>query len=129
MEKKEYYKYLFLLASIWNLAVCILLVVLSLVSPDLITLFGVQMPPSLVHLQMIFVTLGIFGIGFIIVYLDIERNHGIVQISVIEKVSFFVVYFIYFIIGDVGLLVLMMILVDLIFGILFIEFLLNFKKL
>jgi len=129
MEKKEYYKYLFLLASVWNWAVSISLLVLSLVIPNIIVDFGVKIPPSLVFLQMLFVLVGIFGVGFIIVYRDIESNHGIVQMSVIEKVSFFVVFLIYFIIGDVGLLVLMLVIVDLVFGLLFIEFLLNFKKL
>ena len=129
MEKKEYYKYLFLLASVWNWAVSILLLMLSLLTPDIITDFGVEIPPSLVFLQMLFVLVGIFGIGLILVYRDINTNHGIVQMSVVEKVSFFVVFLIYFIIGDVGILVLLLVIVDLVFGLLFIEFLLNFKKL
>ena len=128
MEKKEYYKYLFLLAAVWNWAVSILLLVLSLLTPDIITDFGVEIPPSLVFLQMLFVLVGIFGIGFFLVYLDINTNHGIVQMSVVEKVSFFLVFLIYFIIGDVGILVLLLVIVDLIFGLLFIEFLANFKK-
>ena len=129
MEKKEYYKYLFLLASVWNWAVSILLLGLSLLTPDIITDFGVEIPPSLVFLQMLFVLVGIFGVGFFIIYMDIENNHGIVQMSVLEKVSFFVVFLIYFIIGDIGILVFLLVIVDLIFGILFIEFLLNFKNL
>ena len=128
MEKKEYYKYLLLLASVWNWAVSISLLILSLVAPNIIVEFGVDIPPSLVFLQMLFVLVGIFGIGFFLVYRDMTRNHGIVQMSVLEKVSFFVIFLIYFIIGDVGPLVLLLVTVDLIFGILFIEFLLNFKK-
>ena len=129
MEKKEYYKYLFLLASVWNWAVAISLLILSLAAPNIITNFGVEIPPSLVFLQMLFILVGIFGIGFILVYRDINTNHGIIQMSVVEKVSFFVVFLIYFIIGDVGMLVLLLVIVDLVFGLLFIEFLLNFKKL
>ena len=128
MEKKEYYKYLFLLASIWNWAVSISLLTLSLLTPEIISDFGVEIPPSLVFLQMLFVLVGIFGVGFFIVYLDNTTNHGIVQMSVIEKISFFLVFLVYFIIGDVGILVLLLVIVDLIFGLLFIEFLLNFKN-
>ena len=123
MEKKEYYKYLFLLASIWNWAVSISLLTLSLLTPEIISDFGVEIPPSLVFLQMLFVL-----VGFFIVYLDNTTNHGIVQMSVIEKISFFLVFLVYFIIGDVGILVLLLVIVDLIFGLLFIEFLLNFKN-
>lgn len=129
MEKKRYYKYLFLLASVWNWAVSISLLILSLLAPNIITDFGVEIPPSLVFLQMLFVLVGIFGIGFFLVYMDITSNHGIVQMSVLEKFSFFLVFLIYFVIGDVGILVLLLVIVDLIFGILFIEFLLNFKEL
>jgi len=129
MDKNKYYKYLFLLAAIWNWIVTISFLILSFVAPDVLSLFGVEIPPSLAFLQMLFILIGIFGVGFFIIYLDIESNHGIVQMSVLEKLSFFVVFLIYFIIGDVGILVLMLIIVDLIFGLLFIEFLLNFKKL
>jgi hypothetical protein len=129
MEKKEYYKYLFLLAAIWNWIVTVSFLILSFVAPDILSLFGVEIPPSLVFLQMLFVLIGIFGFGFFLVYLDSENNHGIVQMAILEKISFFVVFLIYFIFGDVGILVLMLVIVDLIFGLLFIEFLLNFKKL
>jgi len=129
MEKKEYYKNLFLLAAIWNWIVAISLLLLSFVAPDVMTLFGVDIPPSLVFLQMLFLLVGIFGVGFFIIYRDVESNHGIIQMSVLEKLSFFVVFLIYFIIGDVGFLVVLLVIVDLIFGILFIEFLLNFKNL
>ncbi len=129
MEKKEYYKNLFLLAAIWNWIVAISLLLLSFVAPDVMTFFGVDIPPSLVFLQMLFLLVGIFGVGFFIIYRDVESNHGIIQMSVLEKLSFFVVFLIYFIIGDVGFLVVLLVIVDLIFGILFIEFLLNFKNL
>ena len=128
MEKKKYYKNMFLIAAIWNWLVGFTCLILSLVAPDSILLFGVEMPPSLSFLQILFILISIFGIGFYIVHRDIDSNHGIVQMSVVEKVSFFIVFLIYFIIGDVNVLVLLLVIVDLIFGILFIEFLFNFKN-
>jgi len=128
MEKKQYYKNMFLIAAIWNWLVGLTCLILSLVYPESITLFGVQMPPSLSFLQILFILISIFGVGFYIVHRDIDRNHGIVQMSVLEKVSFFLVFLIYFIIGHVNALVLLLVIVDLIFGILFIEFLLNVKN-
>ena len=125
MEKKEYYKKLFLIAAIWNWIVSISLIILSLVAPDIVTSFGVQKPPSFSFLQMLFLLVGIFGIGFYIVYLDIESNRGIIQMAVFEKISFFVVFLIYFTLGEVGAPVLLLVSVDLIFGLLFIEFLLK----
>jgi len=128
MEKKQYYKNMFLIAAIWNWLVGLTCLILSLVYPESITLFGVQMPPSLSFLQILFILISIFGVGFYIVHRDINSNHGIVQMSVLEKVSFFLVFLIYFIIGHVNALVLLLVIVDLIFGILFIEFLLNVKN-
>ena len=125
MNKKKYYKNLFLCAALWNWAVGISLLTLSFIAPHLFPLFGVKIPPSLVFVQMLFILVTIFGIGFIIVHLDIEKNRGIVQMSVLEKFSFFIVFLIYFLLNHINFFVLLLNIIDLIFGILFVEFLMN----
>ena len=120
---------MFLSAAIWNWIIGLTLLMLSFFIPNMLPLFGVETPPSLVFLQMLFILVIIFGIGFFIVYLDIEKNQGIVLMSIFEKVSFFFVFLIYFILGDVNFLVLLLNIIDLIFGMLFIEFIINMKRL
>ena len=129
MDKKKYYKKLFLSAAIWNWIVGLTLLMLSFINPKILPLFGVETPPSLVFMQMLFILVIVFGIGLFIVYQDLDKNKGIVIMSIIEKVSFFVVFLIYFILGDVNFLVLLLNFIDLIFGILFIEFIINTKSL
>lgn len=129
MDKKKYYKIMFFSAAIWNWLIGLTFLILSLITPNILSLFGVEIPPSLVFMQMLFILVIIFGIGFFIVYLDFEQNQGIIKMSVFEKVSFFIVFFIYFILGDVNYLVLLPTIIDLLFGILFIEFLINVKRL
>ncbi len=128
MDKKKYYKKLFLSAAIWNWIVGLTLLMLSFINPNILPLFGVETPPSLVFMQMLFILVIVFGIGLFIVYQDLDKNKDIVIMSIIEKVSFFVVYLIYFIFGDVNFLVLLLNIIDLIFGILFIEFIVNTKR-
>jgi len=123
MDKKKYYTNMFLCAAIWNWMVGLSLLLLSFVMPELFLFFGVEIPPSLVFVQMLFVLIVIFGFGFFFVHLNVDENHGIVQMSALEKLMFFLVFFIYFIIGDVNIFVLLLNIVDLIFGMLFIEFL------
>ena len=129
MDKKKYYKKLFLSAAIWNWIVGLTLLMLSFINPNILPLFGVETPPSLVFMQILFILVIVFGIGLFIVYQDLDKNKGIVIMSIIEKVSFFVVFLIYFILGDVNFLVLLLNFIDLIFGILFIEFIINTKSL
>jgi hypothetical protein len=71
----------------------------------------------------------IMGIGYLIVGLNIDQNHWIVLMGIIGKLSVFVFFTIQYINGDIALLKLIIAIGDLIFAILFVEFLLNFKKL
>jgi len=129
MDKKKFYKKMFFSAAIWNWIVGLTLLMLSFINPNILPLFGVDIPPSLVFMQMLFILVIVFGIGFFLVYQDLEKNKGIVIMSIFEKISFFVVFLIYFILGDVNFLVLLLNIIDLIFGILFIEFVINTKRL
>ncbi|MFX1276089.1 MAG: hypothetical protein ACFFBP_04285 [Promethearchaeota archaeon] len=129
MDKKRYYKIMFLCAAIWNWIVGLTLLILSLIAPNLFPFFGVQIPPSLVFVQMLFILVIIFGIGLFIVYLDFEQNKGIIKMVIFEKISFFVVFLIYFFLDDINFLVLLLTIIDLFFGMLFIEFLINVNKL
>ena len=74
-------------------------------------------------------TVIIFGIGYLIVGLNIDQNHWIVLMGIIGKLLVFLFFTINYIDGAIILFKLIIAIGDLIFAILFIEFLLNFKKL
>ncbi len=68
------------------------------------------------------------GVGYVIVSRDITKNHGVVLIGAMEKIIFFIDGVATFAVGEVAASVVAFGTIDLVFGILFIEFLLWTKK-
>jgi len=92
MDKEKYYKYLFLLAACYNILNALIFIVVSLLKdPAIFTLFGVLMPNSMVWLQLSLLFILIFGIGYLIVAMDLSQNHGIVITGGMAKVVFFII--------------------------------------
>ena len=128
MERKDYYKNLFLISAIWNLIVGLVFIVLSPLADSLTTMFGMEVLPSLVFYHSFFGIVAVFGIGYYLVARDITKNHGIVVLGTITKLYVFILYLIYFILGYSNFLPILFVIVDLIFACLFVEFLISFKK-
>jgi len=123
LDKRKYYKYLFIISAIYTwLAAGSLYITSYLGTPAF--LYG-----SMIYYQGFILSVIIFGIGYLIVGLNIDRNHWIVLIGIIGKLLVFVFFTIIYINGAIALFKLIIAIGDLIFAILFIEFLLNFKKL
>ena len=129
MDRKKYYKYMFLSGAIWNWAIGILFTLLTFFFlPVAAPLLGISIPPSLLFMHGFLVFVFLIGIGLYIISRDINKNRGIVQICVIEKFSIFTVFLIYFILGDFNIILFLPVVVDLIYGILFLEFLFKYAK-
>jgi len=120
MEKKTYYKYLFIVAAIWNWVAGILFIA-----------EGLGEPVSL--LQALYVGLGntilLGGIGFFFVSLDVKKNNGIALMGIIGKFIAFISVLIYFSLGVGDTFTVIAGTIDLIFALLFIEFLKGVKRL
>ena len=69
------------------------------------------------------------GIGLYTVSVDISKNHGVAIMCAVEKYLVFLVFLIFFLKGDYNVGLFLPVVVDLIYGILFTEFLINYKKL
>ena len=128
MNKEKYYKILFLVAALYNIINSVIFILVSLVATDLFPLFGVEIPPSMIWLQLSLILIALFGLGYILVSRDISKNHGLVLIGGLAKLSFFLLTVIYFFVGDVSILIVMLGGIDLIMVILFIEFLIYYSK-
>jgi hypothetical protein len=128
MEKKDYYKYMCLLAALWNIGASLLFLILSIIDKSIFLTMGMQIPPSLFFLHVFIFLVISFGIGYILVSRDINKNHGVVIIGIIGKISFFICALIYMLLGDANFLLVVLGIVDIFFVCLFIEFLINFKK-
>ena len=128
MDKNKYYKWLFLTGAVWNIAVGLLCIIVTIFLLDFaVPIFGMDIPPSLIWLHFYFGFVAIFGIGYYLVYRDINKNHGIVILGIMEKFLVFIIAIIYFILGDINLISLLLVSIDLLYGGLFLEFLLHFK--
>lgn len=126
MTKPNYYKSLFLIGALWNILIA---VICSAGCIFLTTLFfetfGMPLPSSLFPFIAMFSLVLALGIGYYLVSIDISKNHGIITIGVIGKVLIFICCLSFFLLGEANALLLITGIVDLIFAILFLEFLLK----
>ncbi|MFX0030859.1 MAG: hypothetical protein ACFE8B_16720 [Candidatus Hermodarchaeota archaeon] len=127
MDKVKYYKYLFIVGALWNLILGFLFFVMPVMGDTVYEMTGVEVPPSLVFYHAFFGVVFSFGIGYFLVARDLNKNHGIVFLGAIAKVFVFVLFLTYFFIGDSNIIPVIFVIGDLIFAILFAEFLINFK--
>ena len=122
MEKKDYYKYMFIIGAIWNLFLAVPMFTMSFF--DASGFSGA----SLMYYQGFMMAVILFGIGYLIVGLNLDDNHAIILLGIIGKVLLFVFFLSYYLLGYIPFYTVIMGVVDLIFSILFIEFLMNYKK-
>jgi len=128
MDKNTYYKYLFVVGATWNILASLSFIMTSIFMRSAFPAYGIAIPISMIWLQSFLFLVANLGIGYLIVSLDISKNHGIVVIGIIAKIGYFLISLAYFVIGDIGILTLLFAGVDIIFSILFIEFLINYKN-
>lgn len=129
LEENIYYKYLFIIGGIWVILASISLIIMSIFLESLFPVFGIIVLPSKIWIQTTLFLVGVLGIAYLFVSSDISKNHEIVIIGTIAKIGFFLICLIYFILGEIGFLTLMFASVDILFAVLYIEFLINYKTL
>ena len=130
MDKRKYYKIMFLSGAVWNIAIGVIFTFLALFAfPLAAMLFQLEIPPSFVFIYAFLALVFAIGIGLFTVGINIEKNHGVVQMCAVEKYLVFIVFLVFFIMGDYNVGLFLPVVVDLIYGILFTEFLVNYKKL
>ncbi|MHA1193761.1 MAG: hypothetical protein ACTSP9_15980 [Promethearchaeota archaeon] len=128
MNKEKYYKILFIVSALYNIINAVTFILVSIVATDLFPLFGVEIPPSMIWLQLSLILIALLGVGYILVSRDISKNHGLVFIGGLAKLSFFLLTVIYFFLGDVSILIVLLGGIDLLMVFLFIEFLIFQSK-
>ncbi|MEJ2294022.1 MAG: hypothetical protein P8Y23_04570 [Candidatus Lokiarchaeota archaeon] len=129
MDKVKYYKWLFIIGAFFNWIVSVSFFIGSITIPEIFTLFGTTVPPTLFFLHALLGLIFVYGIGYFIVGRDIHKNRGCVWLGIISKLCFFSFCIIYFILGDLALILVIFGSLDFIFACLFIEFIMNYKKL
>ncbi|MBI9085284.1 MAG: hypothetical protein JEZ11_16940 [Desulfobacterales bacterium] len=125
MPRERYYKNLFLVGALWNWGATGLFFVAW---APLFSLVGLAPPASPVFLKLFLALAFVFGIGYFWVSQDLAGNPAVVQMGILGKVAVFVLMAYYWLIGHIPFVLAMTGVVDLIFAILFIEFLFTRKR-
>lgn len=125
MLKQDYYKKMFFVGAIWNWAATL---PFALGYKILFPLFGMKLPDYLVFFMMFLGLAFVYGLGYFWVSQDIHKNHGIVKMGIIGKLIVFVALSWAWMAGEVPVILVGPGIADLIFAILFIEFLNTYKK-
>ena len=126
MRDYKYYKKFFVVAAIWNWVAS---AVFFCWYRQIFSLFDMKPLIYPVIMQLFLALVFVFGLGYYWVGGDIEKNHGIVKMGIIGKLLVFILLLIHWIQGNIPFFIFAPGIVDLVFAILFIEFLLNFPKL
>jgi hypothetical protein len=118
----RYYRRLFLAAAMWNMLAAFSLILLSFNS-TFRSEVGFPASPDAICSQLLGSCLFAFGLGYYWLSRDLSRNRDLVTLGVIGKPLVFVVFFGHALARDIPPLMVLPSTVDLLFGVLFLEFL------
>ncbi len=116
------------IAALWNWAVTGIFVTLSIAVPSAFVTLGFVIPNSMLWFHCSIGIVGVFGVAYIIASHDPSANKGLLMVCVVEKFFFFSIFTIYYFIGEAGIAGILVVLVDLAFGIVFLEVVLHIQS-
>ncbi len=125
MSRESYYRKMFFIGAIWN---WVATVTFALAYTFLFPFFGMQLPRYPVLLHLFLALAFVFGIGYYWVSRDIYSNHAIVKLGILGKLLVFVLLVAAWINCNISIFLVPPGIVDLIFAILFVEFLATMAK-
>ncbi len=120
-SRTKYYRLMFLTAALWNaLAAVAVLFLINKGTP--------RMALDAIGQELLAACLATFGLGYYWMSRDLSKNRDLVRLGVIGKLLVFVVFLGHLLLGRITLRLALPSLVDLLFGILFLEFLARFER-
>ncbi len=120
MKKEGFYRKLFLIAALWNWVAGVPF--LFFYGP-ILQMLGENVPEPPLYLLITAVLLVLFGWGFYLVYLNLEKNRDFVKMGAIGKLLVFSIALAFAIKGDIQWASMGLFFVDPVFAVFFIEFL------
>lgn len=123
MARESYYKILFRAAAIWSWLISIAASVGNAVDEALFRSMLPQVEPGFV-LDMAVLPIFLFGFAFWWVSLDLTRNHAIVAVGAAGGILAFVSFVIRAVTGDIPFVLVPAAVIDLVFAVLMLEFML-----
>jgi hypothetical protein len=123
----HYYRAVFLAAALWN-AMSGAAVLFVLTNGEFRERLGLPGPPDKISLQLLALCLLVFGLGYYWVSRNLSRNRDLVKMGVIGKPFVFLVFFGHALAQEIPWVLTLPSLVDLLFGMLFLEFLVRTRQ-
>ena len=121
MKREKYYRSLFLIAAIWAWLVSVPYIFIYKYTFPLV---GMKIPESPVWFIFSCLCVALFGLGYFMVSRNLENNQGIVIMGTIGKLMVFFLFLSSTITGELSPLLMINASADLLFAVLFAEFLL-----
>ncbi len=125
MPKENFYQKMFFIGALWNWSATL---PFALGYQILFPLFGMEIPNYLVFFIMFLGLAFVYGIGYFWVSQDIFQNHGIVKMGIIGKLFVFIALTWAWMAGEVHWVLAGAGVVDLVFAIMYIEFLMTYQR-
>lgn len=122
MNKQKFFKCVFFFGALWNFVMGGPLFIKSLFGDSPFS------GAALMYFQGFLCAVILFGIGYLIVGLDLNKNHAIVLLGAIGKIMVFIFFVVYYLKGQIKLYLVLVGTGDLIFAILFFMFLLQYQS-
>lgn len=119
---------MFLVAAMWNWILAIGFLVLPRINMNYFLAVDLVIPNTMLWFDCFMGLIFAFGIGFYLVSKKMSENHGLIQVAAFEKSWVFVIGLAWFILGQASIWVVGFVIVDLFFGLLFIEDLRAIRK-
>ena len=126
-SRMRYYCWLFLAAAAWN-ALAAGAVLFLLTNAAFRIRMGISKPADPLSLQLLASCLLLFGLGYFWVSRALSKNHGLVKLGVIGKTIVFLLFFGHALAGGIPVTIAVPTVVDLLFAVLFLEFLVHWRK-
>lgn len=125
--RARYYRWLFTAAAIWNL-LSAGAVLFLMTDAHFRREMGFPGPAETISLQLLSCCLFVFGLGYYWVSRDLSLNRDLVKLGVIGKPLVFLVFLGHALAAEIPVFLVTPSVVDLLFGLLFLEFLLRTRR-
>jgi len=120
----QFYKSGFALAAAWNWCVSILTL---LFYQWFFNILGMSTPQPALWFYLFLGSVFIFGIGYFMVSLDLSQNHAVIILGILGKIGVFAAFLYSYIIGMVHFAILCLGIVDVIWCVFFVKFLVEYS--
>jgi hypothetical protein len=136
MNKAKYYKYMFIVNGLGYILSAVIFAILAPTVEGFLQLWGFEKDAlgtysngALFWLYSYLILIAMYGFMYVLVGLDITKNHLIISSGMIMKVAYFIIWLVFYLVGICKWEFLVVGGIDLIFMALFIEFFVNYGKL